>query len=98
MHLTVDRSTHPEYIPGVTTTTTTPATFTTGQVVTATSACDSDCVWTFEVVARTAKFVTLRDVDNGDTMRVGVRCHDGEEWASPFGTFSMAPVVRAGAR
>ena len=75
----------------------TTAAFAVGQVVTARSACDSDCVWTFEVIARTRKFVTLRE-DNGDVMRVGVREHDGEEWASPFGTFSMAPVVRAGAR
>lgn len=77
-------------------TTSTTATFVPGQIVTATSACDSDCIWTFEVVRRTAKFVTLRDVNSGDTVRVGIRCHRGEEWASPFGTYSMAPVVRAG--
>lgn len=80
-----------------TATATAPAVFTVGQIVSATSACDSDCVWTFEVIARTAKFVTLRE-ENGDVMRVGVRTHDGEEWASPFGSFSMAPVVSAGAR
>lgn len=74
-----------------------PSAFQVGQTVQARSACDSDCVWTFTVTARTAKFVTLQDVDTGDTMRVGVRSHDGEEWASPFGSFSMAPVVRAGA-
>lgn len=71
------------------------ARFAVGQTVTCRSACNSDCVWTFVVVARTARFVTLRDVDSDETMRVGVREHDGEEWASPFGSFSMAPVVRA---
>lgn len=74
-----------------------PSAFQVGQTVQARSACDSDCVWTFTVLRRTAKFVTLQDVDTLDTMRVGVREHDGEEWASPFGSFSMAPVVRAGA-
>jgi hypothetical protein len=74
----------------------TPATFQVGQIVSANSACDYDCVWTFEVVSRTAKFITLRDQGTGNTMRVGVRVYDGEEWASPFGRYSMAPVVRAG--
>lgn len=71
------------------------ASFEVGNRYQARSACNSDCVWTFEVLSRTAKFVSLLDVDNGDTMRVGVRASDGEEWASPFGTFSMAPVIRA---
>jgi len=72
-------------------------TFTPGQTVSARSACDSDVVWTFEVVSRTAKFVTLRDLTTSDTMRVGVKTDsfDGGEWALPFGSFSMAPVVRA---
>lgn len=61
--------------------------FQVGETYSATSACDSNCVWTFEVVARTAKFITLRE-DSGETMRVGVRAHDGEEWASPFGSFT----------
>lgn len=82
----------------VTTTEIPTTTFRPGQIVSATSACDSDCVWTFEVVRRTAKFITLQDQRSGETFRVGVRAHDGEEWASPFGSFSMAPVVRAGAR
>lgn len=73
-------------------------TFTPGQTVTATSAGDSDCVWTFEVVKRTARFVTLRDETTGDLLRVGVKvdARDGSEWALPFGTFSLAPVVRPG--
>lgn len=66
-----------------------------GSTYSATSACDHTCVWNFKVVKRTAKFVTLRE-NSGETMRVGVREHDGEEWASPFGSYSMAPVIRAG--
>lgn len=78
-----------------TSTITRPASFEVGSTYQARSACDSDCIWTLEVISRTAKFVTLKDVDTGATMRVGVRSHDGEEWASLFGSFSMAPVIRA---
>lgn len=78
-----------------TTTQTDAATFQVGQTYTAASACNSECVWHFTVTKRTAKFVTLTE-RSGETMRVGVRAWDGEEWASPFGTYSMAPVIRAG--
>ena len=71
------------------------ATFEVGKTYSARSACNYDCVWTFEVIKRTAKFITLHE-EGGDTMRVGVRSHDGEEWASPFGTYSMSPVISAG--
>ena len=79
-------------------TTETTKTFQVGELVSATSACDSNCVWTFEVTKRTAKFVTLKDLNTGETNRVGVKTDsfEGGEWALPFGTFSMAPVVRAG--
>lgn len=79
------------------TTTTIPQTFQEGQTVSCTSACDSECVWTFEIIRRSAKFITLQDLRTRETYRVGIRVHDDEEWASPFGSYSMAPVVRAGA-
>lgn len=70
-------------------------TFQVGATYQARSAADYDCVWTFTVLSRTAKFVTLRE-ESGETRRVGVRTWDGEEWASPFGTYSLSPVIRAG--
>ena len=70
-------------------------TFRVGGTYSATSVCNHNRVWTFEVISRTAKFITIRESD-GETFRVGVRSHDGEEWASPFGTYSMSPVIRAG--
>jgi len=79
----------------MTTTIDTTATFEVGNTYSATSPCDSDCVWTFEVTKRTAKFITLQDVRSAETMRVGVRVHSDAEWASPFGSFSMAPVICA---
>lgn len=71
------------------------ARFHVGQIVQARSAGDYDCVWTFIITKRTARFITLEQ-DSGETMRVGVREWNGEEWASPFGSYSLAPVVRAG--
>jgi hypothetical protein len=74
------------------------ATFTIGSTASAISACDSDCVWVFEVVKRTPQFVTLRDVTTGDTTRTKVQTsRQGDEWTLPFGSFSMAPVAIPGA-
>lgn len=55
---------------------------------------DWDCVWTFTVAKRTAKFVTLVDA-HGDTYRVGVSTWDGVERCNPFGRYSMAPTLSA---
>ncbi len=78
--------------------TTETATFTVGQNLVARDACSSSTRYRFEVVARTACFVTLRR-DNGadgEILRVGIKAdpHLGE-WTLPFGTYSMAPVLRA---
>jgi hypothetical protein len=79
------------------------ARFEVGQRVFARSIGDHNCVWIFEVVKRTAKFVDLHQVGSeslrhpeGQTFRVKVRTHgvDGVEWALPFGDYSMAPSVR----
>lgn len=69
-------------------------TFQIGQSYEARSACDYDVVWTFTVVKRTAKFITIVD-EYGDVRRVGVRVWNGSEYASPLGTYSMAPVIGA---
>lgn len=56
-----------------------------------------DYVWRFEVIARTAKFLTIRDIDgDGSTTRVGVTAgYHGHEIALPLGRYSMAPVMNA---
>ena len=62
---------------------------------------DHNCIWTFEVIARTARFVTLRSPsfrngsDATDTARVGIRTYRDTEVCSPFGSYSMAPVLMA---
>lgn len=79
-------------------TTTAPASiarFIVGEFYECRSACDSDCFWTFEVLARTAKFITITDGDK--IRRVGVYVYEGVESALPLGKYSMAPVLRASA-
>ena len=51
---------------------------------------------TYVVVKRTAKLVTLQD-ECGDVKRVGVRTFRNVEACSPDGTYSLAPVLFAGA-
>jgi hypothetical protein len=52
----------------------------------------ADYVWTFTVVGRTAKFITIKD-QWGDISRVGVRVSGDREVALPLGSYSMAPVI-----
>jgi hypothetical protein len=54
-----------------------------------------DYVWRFEVLKRTAKFVTLRDVLTGEVRRAGVRVWNNVETALPLGSYSMAPSISA---
>lgn len=78
----------------MTTATATTTTFRVGETVATRSACDHDCIFRFTVIARTARFVTLDD--GHDTYRVGIKTWDGYEYALPFGSYSMAPLVYAG--
>lgn len=76
--------------------TTAPA-FTIGETYSTRSICDSECVWTWTVTARTAKFVTLED-RHGYLTRVGVNMWEGVESAKPLGRFSMSPTIYADRR
>ena len=71
--------------------------FKTGETYTTHLQCDSEKALTYVVVKRTAKFVTLQD-ECGDVKRVGVRTFRNVEACSPDGTYSLAPVLFAGAR
>lgn len=73
---------------------TTTNTFQVGQSYSARSACDSDCIYTWTVTKRTAKFICV-ETKYGDAARVGVRVWDDVERAEPFGRYSFAPVIVA---
>ena len=67
--------------------------FTVGEQLSARSLCDYDCVFRFEVVSRTNKFVTLKYYN--ELKRVGIKVRDGREYCSPLGSYSMSPTVSA---
>jgi hypothetical protein len=68
--------------------------FTPGQEIEVRSISDYDCIFRFTVVSRTAKFVTFEHYN--DERRCGIKLdRDGNEYAYPLGSFSMAPVARA---
>lgn len=57
------------------------------------SACDCDTIFSFNILARTAKSVTIEV--HGRTQRRGITVYDGVEQFKPFGTYSMCAVVCA---
>jgi hypothetical protein len=70
-------------------------TFEVGQTYTARSIGDSDCVFAFEVVKRTAKFITISNAMFDAPRRVGTYVYEGREAAMPLGRYSMAPTIFA---
>lgn len=62
------------------------------------SICDSNCIWTYKVIARTACTITLED-DHGEVKR----CRINQAWSKvrdaetvlPLGNYSMAPALSA---
>lgn len=70
-------------------------TFTIGTEYSCRSICNYDTIFSFTVTKRTAKFITIVD-KFGEVARVGVRIDsDGNEYASPMGSYSMSPIIRA---
>lgn len=49
----------------------------------------------YRVVKRTAKMVTLEDVEGGEIVRRKIRTDEIGEYVLPLGNYSMAPVLRA---
>lgn len=59
------------------------------------SVCDHNCVYSYEVISRTAKTVTLKD-NCGTVKRRKINTFQGSESVYPEGVFSMCPVLKAG--
>lgn len=64
--------------------------FESGKTYTTRSICNHDCIIAVTVAARTAKTIKTPE---GEIFRVGE--HDGAEYVKPWGSYSMAPIVRA---
>jgi hypothetical protein len=64
--------------------------FQTGKTYSTRSICDHNCIISIAVVKRTAKTIKCAD---GKTFRVAE--YDGAEYVKPWGSYSMAPMIRA---
>lgn len=58
-----------------------------------TSICDSNCLFKFKILKRTAKTVTIKV--HGEITRKRIFDYDGREAMKPLGSYSMAPIVTA---
>jgi hypothetical protein len=67
--------------------------FETGKTYSARSIGDSDCVFSFTILKRTAKYITIKA--QGEIKRVCIYEYDGAENARPLGNYSMCPVIKA---
>lgn len=67
--------------------------FEVGKTYQARSICDYDCIYSFTILARTAKTVTVEV--HGKTVRRGLSVWDGVEQFSPFGKYSMSATIYA---
>ena len=70
-------------------------TFKVGQKYTARSAGDYDCIFTFEVLKRTEKTVTVIGDLIKEPKRLKIHHFGVQESFMPYGSYSMAPVVSA---
>lgn len=61
------------------------------------SICDHDCVWTYEVVKRTAATITITDGKQTKTCRINKRSSEyrNAETIYPLGQYSMCPSLSA---
>jgi len=67
--------------------------FEVGKTYCSRSICDYDTIFRYDVIARTAKQLTLRE--HGKVFKRGIFVRDGVECCKPAGTYSMCPVIRA---
>ena len=70
--------------------------FEVGKQYSMSSVCDSKCVWIYEVIKRTAKTVTLQQIDRSEKPIVRrISIWNDRESVMPLGTYSMAPCLTA---
>lgn len=68
-------------------------TFQVGKTYWTRSICDYDCIYSFLILARTTKSVTVQV--HGKTVRRGLSVYNGVEQFKPFGSYSMCAVIGA---
>jgi hypothetical protein len=69
--------------------------FETGKTYTARSACDHNCIYSFTIVSRTAKTITVDGMYGVQRRGVKLDWRGEAETCLPFGSYSMAPLITA---
>lgn len=71
--------------------------FKVGSIYSMRSVCDYNCIWSYEVVSRTAKRVKLAEIGKLHTeiLTRGLSVYEGVEQCSPLGSYSMSPILGA---
>lgn len=61
------------------------------------SICNSNCIWTYTVIARTEKTVTISDGKETKKCRINAKfsTYRGAETILPEGNYSMCPMLDA---
>ncbi len=72
-------------------------TFEIGKSYSMISVCNQDCVWTYTVIARTAKTITITDGKETKTCRIvkNLSEYRNAETVRPLGNYSMCPLLSA---
>ena len=68
--------------------------FEVGKTYKSRSTCDHDCIFAHKILKRTAKTVTIKA--HNEIVRRGITIYENEETISPYGKYSMSPILRAG--
>lgn len=64
-----------------------------GRTYSTRSICDHDCIYSFTILGRTAKQVTVKV--RGSEVKRGLSIWNGVEQFKPFGNYSMAAIISA---
>ncbi|MCH5315708.1 MAG: hypothetical protein J1E81_07330 [Eubacterium sp.] len=59
------------------------------------SICNYNCIWKFEVVKRTSKYIIISDGEEQFRCKIYNDKQDNSEFVYPLGHYSMCPVLRA---
>jgi hypothetical protein len=67
--------------------------FEVGKTYSTRSICNSDCIFSFTILGRTAKTITFKSM--GAIKTKGIKIHEAVETCMPQGRHSIAPMIRA---
>ena len=70
-------------------------TFKANTEISARSICDHNCIFTAKIIKRTAKTVTIQQVDKKAIGIYHIKEYNDTEYIMPLGRFSMSPSSRA---